>query len=182
MTDLQPKNYFTAALATAGFEQKGVADQIFQLRQALPNADALLTGIDAIGTATLDAGAANVAWLGRIATIAEIERVPARRAPTSHLYLGVNVDGSFNHASHIGEMLMKAAGGDSLKAISGRNAAKRTQFIRRGMELAGELGLSGIGDQDFADFYDQAPHVLKNIEESGAAPPVPPSSPAPTVD
>jgi hypothetical protein len=180
MADLQPRNYFTAALAGVGHEQKDLAHQLAELRHTLPDPGELLAQIGAIGTATQNAGNASGAWLERIANIAEIERVPARRAPISHLFCGVNVDGSFNHASHIGELLVKAAGGDGLKAISGRNAAKRAGFIRSGLAHAASIGLTGIGEEDFADFYDQAPHVLKNIEESGAAPPPPHS--APTTD
>jgi len=111
---------------------------------------------------------------GRLVRLLEIERCPDRRAPVSRLFLGVNVDGSFTRNSDLGEMLIAASGGAAgltMDPPTKKKRVTREEFVEAGMRHAEAHGFTDLSPEDFEEFFDQAPHVLKAIRQGAAPPP-----------
>jgi len=113
----------------------------------------------------------------RLVRLVEIERNPEQRVAVSHLFLGVNVDGSFTRSSVIGELLIAASGGATGLAMelpsktetpSRKKRVPRGEFVETGVRYAQASGFAELTAEDFGEFYDQAPHVLKAIDQDAA--------------
>jgi hypothetical protein len=103
----------------------------------------------------------------RLVRLVEIEREPEQRASTSQLFLGVNVDGSFTRNSGLGEMLIAAsadAAGLAMDPPPRKKRVTRAEFVENGLRHAASNGFATLTPEDFGEFFDQAPHVLKAIQ------------------